>query len=177
MKNNGFTLVELLVVTGIFVAISTIIAGILVSTLRSSEQTTFNTGATQSANYALSASTDLIKRGENILEVGGNPNACVPSQSGDSLKIELIDGGITTISCIASNGTDIDTIASSSAYGTVPYNDPKIVKVNNCSFTCYQPNIVTPPRVEVQFDATPANDPARPATTYKTQINIRNYSY
>ena len=119
MKNKkiqaGFTLIELLAVMIILVVVGTIIASILVSTLRSGNKSTTTNDIRQNGNYAITQMSKMIAYAESFdgVSLNGVSNFvnCVPPVVGQNtpipapsqysgVKITSWDGGQTIFSCL-----------------------------------------------------------------------------
>jgi type II secretory pathway pseudopilin PulG len=179
-KYNGFTLVELLVVSGILVAISGIIGGILASTLRGTETTRNRTAVAQGGNYAITTMSELIKRARSVTGVydttPGTFTDCTSSPQGTHLSLEMPDGEVV-LTC---NYNNTNVIASSSASGDYFLTPNNLVTVpGTCKFVCQQASAYSSPRVEMEFDLG-RDDGAGGVVQesigkFRTQINVRNF--
>ncbi len=183
MKNNkGYTTIELLAFTIILVVISSLIAGVLYSTLRGSGKAKIGGIVAQNGNYALSVITDIITSSEAITAINGDQdvNTCVPTSGPiSSIKLKRIDGGETTISCSSSDGS----IASSSGSVSVSLIDNTQVEVADCSsfIVCDQENPYSYPIINVSFKLQDKNNKPEIvessfSSDFKTSVSMRNYS-
>jgi type II secretory pathway pseudopilin PulG len=169
-KVRGFTLVELLVSSAIFIVVSTIIVTILFNTFRLSQRTEITLLVKNNGNTALSQMANQIKYAKRI----DTPASCPPA--GVSIQqitfTSAFDNGQTTLSCpvgavtaIASNGASlINTNA---------------VAVQGCSFTCSQATINDPPTITIQFSLTSRNyigtTQTRTLLPFQTAVTLRNF--
>lgn len=190
--HHGFTIIELLVVTGILVSLGGLVSGLLVATLRSTSKTKVTTAVSQNGNYALSVITEIVRNSDAIVVSTGNPptytsnGACslpsAPVAGTSQITLHRADGGYTQISC---NG---NTIASASAAtlgnitNSIALTDQSQVSVPSCIFSCQQSDIYTPPIVSVNFSLNDINASAgfekRLSSPYSfsTQVALYNYS-
>lgn len=199
----GFTLAELLTVAGILIVMSTIIAGMVVYTLRGSAKTRITTSVAQNGNSALSVMTRLITNSDTFVGIKSSglaptdpaaiyQDSCIPVGAtpvpvvGDAIKVRGFDGGETIISCKSiANTNDIASISAS-------FIPPRIVSLidksevevvpSSCSFTCTQTDEFSAPIINIKFGlkelsgSNPANFTERKAaTTFQTSISVRNY--
>lgn len=144
-KDAGFTLVELLAVIGIIGVVSTIIFGVLYTTLRSSARTDNATTLQQNGTYALSQMVKMVRFARKLED----PAPCFVSDTEtsvttSSITIRNADDNLTTFSCedipsgtIASNGA---SLMNSTA-----------VAVSACEFTCRQTTLYDVPSIDISF--------------------------
>lgn len=156
MKKNGFTLIEILVVIGIFGILAVIGTSMFFSILKGSTKTRVLAEVKQNGNYAISVMGRMIRNAKSI-----------ESCPGSSITIENQDRDSTTFSC--SGGR----VASNSAYLT---SDK--VAVTNCTnvFTCnlgVSPNVVTIDFTLSQAMGTRAEETAQ--VDFKTTVSLRTY--
>jgi len=121
VKKTGFTLIEMLVVTAIFMLLGVLLVNSLFSILKSNTKAELMKEIRQSGSYALDVMSKMITNGEVV-------STC-PS-SGSSIKIKNPDGEETTFKCI----DDPAYIASESAHLT----SIQSIKVEDCNgvFQC-----------------------------------------
>ena len=134
-KTNGFTIVELLTVVGILVIISSILAGILYSTLRGGNKTSITTAVAQNGNYVVSAISNLIISSQSVVQVGGVPfTDCTASPSASSISLKGYDGGVTILSC--SGGTISSQSGTMTPVSLIDTNQVQIDSSSPCLFYC-----------------------------------------
>lgn len=179
-NNTGYTLVELLVVSGILVAVSGIIGGILVSTLRSSDVARSKTQIAQNGNYAMSAMSEVIKRSRDVTSMAGVSDfaGCVggPIES-DTITLLMPEGNEAELTCSDPSGR----VASRS--GDMTYfltsEDTSIVS-GSCKISCNQASKYSPPLIEIKFQLGVRDDSTGEVfegseESFQTQISSRNY--
>lgn len=103
---QGFTLLEMLVSIAIIALMSVVLSQVFISTLRSNTKTERLKEVKQNGNLALESITRMVQNAKSV--------ECPTSQS---LAIQHVDGGITTIACVEDGVTT--RLASSSASSTV----------------------------------------------------------
>lgn len=185
MKQNGFTTIELLAFTMILVVVSSLVAGILFTTLRGSGKAKIGGTVAQNGNYALSVMTDIITSSDAITEINGVPaSTCVPPQGQvaspiSSIQFHRNDGGLTTLSCSPSQK---GTIASMSADLSVPLIDSSQVEVADCSefITCTQADPYSYPIIGIKFKLQDKNNNPQVvessfSSDFNTSVSMRNY--
>lgn len=134
-KNDGFTIVELLTVVGILVVISSILAGILYSTLRGGNKTSITTAVAQNGNFAISSISNLIISSQSVVQVGSEPFVdCTASPSASSISLKGYDGGITILSC--ENGTISSQSGSMTPASLIDTTQVQIDSLSPCLFYC-----------------------------------------
>ena len=186
INNRGFTLIELVVVSGILVAISGIIGGILYSTLRGSESTRSKTLVAQNGNYAISSISELVKRSKSVVAISnGEPTEdteknfvdCTGEPSGTHLSLMMPDNKKVLLTCNSEDSPG--RLASSSAENTYYLTDQSLV-TGTCAITCYQASSYSTPRVKIEFSLGRAKGDGgmieNTEELFHTQINIRNYN-
>jgi len=124
VKKNGFTLIEMLVVTAVFMLLGGLLINSLFSILKSNTKAELMKEIRQSGSYALDVMSKMITNGEVV-------SVC-PSL-GSSIKIKNPDGEETTFFCDDSDSTLVH-IASGSAHLT----STQSIKVKDCNgvFQC-----------------------------------------
>jgi len=170
IKNlKGFTLIELVVVAGVFVSVSSIILSIFIISLRGSRKSELILTMKQNGNFAMSQMIKQIRYAQSI----DAPASCVPSVTQSSITITSLDGGQTTFSCQTS---PTSSIASNSA----SLVDTNQVRVNACSFVCSQPTASEPPTVTISFTLLPKNASVLSENTgsvpFTTSVTMRNFT-
>lgn len=121
-SQSGFTLIEILVFLGVFFAVSAIVGGVLVSTLRSSQKTKTLDDVRHNGDFALNTMSRMIRNAGSITSCGGT-----------TIAVQSPDGLATTFACSG------DTISSNSA--SLLNQDAVKVVSGTCNFTC-QGNLV-----------------------------------
>jgi prepilin-type N-terminal cleavage/methylation domain-containing protein len=171
---KGFTLLEIVVVIGIFAGIATIVVTILFISLRLSKKSTVLLNIRQNGNVALSQMIKSIRYAKTL----DSPTSCVPPAptSYTSITItSLLDEGVTQYKCPTAPG---ETISSNSA-ALIDTNSIDVVP-GTCSFTCTQPTVADAPTITIQFTLTAKNaNPALVETVgsipFQSSVVLRNY--
>lgn len=167
---RGFTLVELMVSSAIFITISTIVVSILFNTFRLSQRTESALAVKNNGNTALSQMVNALKYAASL----DDPVSCIPPVT-DLKEITFtssFDNGQTTFSCdtgenssIASNGA---TLINTNA-----------VTVESCKFTCSQITENGPPTITIQFELTSKQYSGSSSVTlfpFQTAVTMRNFT-
>ncbi len=153
----AFTLIETLVVVGLFAVLAVISTQILFSTLKGSSKSEAQTEVRQNGNHALSVIIQMVRNSKErtITSIAGG------------IRFQNIDGGITNLTCDAAN----NSVASNSARLT----SDKVV-VSPCSITLAAG---PPPVVTIGFTVSKNATPTRPedtaSLTFSDQVTLRNY--
>lgn len=160
--NKGLSLIEILVVVSVFAALGIIVSRSVISTLRSARKSDSQVNVRQNLNYAVSVIERQI-RGANTIDPCPNTSQYAITY----LSNERIN---TSFSCIFPSGDGY--VASGSARLT-----SESVLITECSFSCTQPNLNSPPVVTVSLTAEDAvNKTVEGSTvTVQTEITLRNY--
>lgn len=180
---SGFTIMELLVVTGILVAVSGIIGGILFSTLRGSETTRSTTQIAQNGNYAITTFSEIIKQSRQVVNVYEDEpiedfQDCTDNPTGTNIVLRMPDNNYVSLTC---NYNDEQKLASVSAERTYFLVDEELITAqNSCRISCHQSSAFVPPRVEIQFELGKESSSGElvdnSAKLFQTQINVRNFN-
>ena len=179
---GGYTLIELLAVITIVVVVGTIVAGILISSLRGGSKSNVLDNVRQNGNYAVTQMSKMIIYAQSFNGVsrdGGlsyttNCTQVIPSSPAPTptayqyVKITSFDGGQTIFSCnsltIASNGASMI--------------DTSTVSLVLCSFTCTQNNFGQAPTIGINLtlkQSTLSSFAEKQATIpFQTSVTIRN---
>lgn len=171
MKNSekGYTLVEFLVVIIILVSITSIIAGIVFSTLRGADRSTSSNLVSQNGNTALSVMSSIIQSSKDVRSIDGEAiSDCVgsPAMSGESIELLRSDGDISKLSCTE------DTIASNE--DQLISDDVRVVS-GSCSFACSQSSVFETPFIEISFSLFEVGK-LEAQQDFGTSVYLRNFS-
>lgn len=169
-KNNGFTLIETLVVIFLMGIILVGGGGLFFNIMKGASKAEVEKEVKQNGNYAMAIMERMIKNSREVT---------VCPSSNDSLTIKNIDGGLTTF--LGDNGK----IASFSGTSTL-YLTGDNVAVSSLSFVCiYEPtgiiDLKNIRRVEIGFTLKPkGGTPEAPPETYaeidfQTSVSLRNF--
>lgn len=184
-SRQGYTLIELLAVMIILIAVGTVIASILVLSLRGGNKSTTTNEIRQSGNYAISQMSKMITYAKSFdgVDSNGIDNCILPSvgqgtptpdpnQQYSSVTITSFDDGQTTFSCSDTN----DTLSSNSA----ALINPATMNAS-CYFTCSQTDLVSPPTIGIHLTLkkkTQTNQVLLPefqtVINFDTSVTLRN---
>lgn len=201
----GYTLVELLAVIVIMVVVGSIVATIIVNSLRGTSKTNVLNSVRQNGNYTIlqmskmiayaqyfnGVSTDGTTYTTNCTGLSATPSPS-PSPSSTplptptptptpykSIKITSFDGGITVFSCNGSADTPPNTIASNSA-SLIDTSAVSLV-ANSCYFTCTQNGFGLPPTIGINFTLSQAKTSGfaeqNASIPFVTSITMRNIGF
>jgi len=167
---QGFTLVELLAVIIVFMIIGTLIASILVTSLRTTNRTNALDSVRSNGDYALSEISKLI-RNARVLDSPFPCGSFASPTTTTSATITTPDGYPVVFSCTDS------TIASNDA----SLVDTNTVMVSNCLFTCMQTTSSDYPVMTIQFSLQQLssgnlfeNRASSSAIPFETSVVLRN---
>lgn len=194
-SQQGYTLAELLAVTAILVILSTLISGILFSTLRGSSKAKVTSSVTQNGSYAISVMANQIANSAALYSVtpysGPSVTVCVPA----GIKYKQIDlkdfdtpGLIQRFYCDGSatpgkivSETELSGViqSSNSLLDTTKVQLVSPVDATTCYIKCTQPDVFTPPQIEVFFKLQQVDTSnfieQQSSAEFRTNITIRNY--
>ena len=188
-NQSGFTLIELVVVSGILVLSTGLIASVILNTLRGSKKSSNTNYVAQNGNYALSAITDIINKSDEVM------SACNNTPSSSLILFSSRENANYTIDCGGSN-----IVITKQFRDTTP-NPPAVSLLDTnvhldgvCRITCSQINInsmTTPtvpnptanpylnPLIEISFDLTDfaqsQSVDTRARALFNTSVYLRNY--
>lgn len=169
-NKKGFTLIELLVVMGVFLAVATVVGGILFSTLRGSQKSTTIDEIRHNGNFAITTMTKMIRGAKNITY----PTNCLAPTPTPVVEVRLTpaDGSSTTIfTCDNTN----KTISSNSA-SLLDMTRVSLV-AGSCSFTCTQLSGQSP-TVRVKFSLSQSGTSSfvesQAVASFDTSVTLRN---
>lgn len=117
----GFTLIEMVVVVGVFGMVMAAVTGILIDTFKANNRTKLNDMVMRNGNWSLGE----LRR--NILSSSGNQIICSVGVGNSISVVNLNDGQETKIICYENQ-----KIASESALGVVDLTSSSEVKVSGC---------------------------------------------
>lgn len=173
-RNNGFTLIEVLISISIIIVVGVIVGSIIISTLRGSTKATVLSDVKQNGNYAITEMSRVIRSATNI----NNPVLPCgnPSSAAQTITVTQLDTSQVTFDCSSGN-----TITESQNGGTpvalLNASTTKLVP-NSCKIICSQQTAADIPSVQIQFSltqSTTANFAEQSATVpFQTTILLRN---
>ena len=169
LKMQGFSLIELLISSAIFVTISVIIVTALFVTFRVSRKTEIIRSLRQSGDTAMTQMVNQIRYAANL----DDPDSCVPSATQSEITFtSSSDGGRTTLSC------PTETSAAIASNGASLIDTSRFV-VATCSFKCTQAIVTDKPTITIDYALYPATSSALSETqgqvTFRTSVTMRNY--
>jgi len=192
--NKGYTLIELLIVIGLFGFISIFLISILSTTLRISQQINTLSTIRQNGNYAMEAiSRDISNENhfESLSTDGSNYQACdshyTPDTSTKYIKYFDTNNQEVVIGCPSSPNprpafTNIIKTPTSNPTNIYSYLDSQKVALIQCYFECIQPSGASyPSAIKVHFTLQQPNSNALPenseTASFDNTIYINNNSY
>jgi prepilin-type N-terminal cleavage/methylation domain-containing protein len=163
MKNEGMSLVEILVVISIFAILGMIVTSSIVLTLQGTRKSESVIKTRENLNYSLSIIERSIRNANSI-----------PICSGSATNIiNYLDqnGNPSSFSCVNVGSAD-SYIASGSARLTT-----NAIKIVNCSFTCTESDSIKPPLITIDITAKDTSSLGAQSSeiSSSTQIYLRNY--
>lgn len=179
---KGFTLMELVIVMGIFVVIGTIIITILSSTFQGNTKARVSTDITQNGNYVLNILSNLILNSQKFQSITDLSSVvtttCSPTgTTGKTITVLDFEGSTTTLTC--NDGASSTYTISSNSASLLDTSQVKLVQ-NSCLFTCTQADIYSLPRIDITFQLHNAAGtiPEKQATsTFSNSFSIRNTDF
>ncbi len=177
-KNKGFTLIEVLVVIGIFIVLTTVVLSVLITVLRGSKQSDSIILVRQNGEHAMNQMVKTMRFSGSLdypRPLGGTPPVCsgsgITTQSVQVTSLTLIQD---TFSC-PSNFNYPNFIALN---GTRLTNSNTVV-VKSCSFVCTQPT-GGPPTIGISFTLSKVNSSGltegNSSSSFQTSVTLRNIS-
>lgn len=164
MKNNGFTLVEVLMVVFVMGIVIVVGGQLFFTILKGASKTELVKQVKQNGDYALGVMERQIRSAKKI-------DACTPT----SLKIVNQDDGITEFKCLLENG--VNKIAS----GSSTFTSDSVTLGATCPaslFDCSRSTLI-PPKVSVSFFLYQKGSSTRPEEQanlfFQQTISLRTY--
>lgn len=112
---RGFTLLELLVASGVIAFVSVIITQVLFSSIHLNTKTEVIKELKQTGEMTLGAMSRMIQNAAVVTVSQCNLSSDDPKQTVPTVEITGIDGGITTLECVDDVDLGVTRIASVSA--------------------------------------------------------------
>ena len=119
MYSRGYTLIEVITVTGIMALISLTLVGIFLATIRGGTKAQVVQQVHQNGDFALRSMSRLIRASDRV------------SSCGNTIAVEQVDGSDTVFSIVEDG--DADRIASNSSQ----FLTSTTHQVSDLLFTCY----------------------------------------
>lgn len=171
VRESGFTLIEVLVVIGIFVLISTVIVSIFFVVLRGTKNSDSIILVKQNGEYAMSQMIRMIRFAKSL----DSPTVCDGNVL-TSITISTFDSNQTTFSCPVDALPTPNFIASNSANSTRLTNIQD-VGVSSCSFVCTESG-GSAPLINIKFSLTKVNSSGLPegnvTIPFQSSVVMRN---
>lgn len=189
-NSAGFTLIELLASVIVLVAVGSVIAGIISSSLRGTNKTNTIENIRQNGNYALSQISKDIEyalpfdgkntglSNDGITYTTSCPFSLSPTPTPEAttysfITVESVSNRVTRYNCtstpsvLSANGTSLIDVDS--------------VSLINCSFTCIRSKATDIPIIKINFSIGPKNsndlvENSNPPIVFETSVTIRNYN-
>ncbi|MFZ5366307.1 MAG: PilW family protein [Patescibacteria group bacterium] len=162
-RQNGFTLVEILVVVFLLGIIVIVGSNLFFSILKGASKAEIEKEVKQNGDYAMNVMERMVRNAQEILQ---NSDGQTCESSMNKIKIKNPDGGETEF---AFTGT---RIASSGAYLT-----SENTALFSGAFSCDQTR--TPPVVTISFTLSQAGTKERPEekaqASFSTTVSLRSY--
>lgn len=175
-KIKGFTLIEVLVVMGIFIILTTVVLSVLITVLRGSRQSDSIILVRQNGEHAMAQMIRTMRFAASLdypSPLGGTPPVC--SSSGiatQNVQVTSVNLSQTTFSC-PSNFNYPNFI---SLNGTMLTNSNTVV-VKSCSFVCAQ-QAGGPPTISISFTLLKVNSSGLPegnsTIPFQSSVTLRN---
>lgn len=173
---KGFTLMEILIATGIVAGLSIVIVQLFLSTVRSNAKTEIIKETKQNGDFALSVMERMIRNATSV-------TSTCDGTAQNSITFVNPDETETTLQCKDSSGiARIESLGPPSTYltgsnvtlgATCDDLSPKI-------FTCDASSLGLPSAVTISFQlqqiSTSGDNFETSTATFKTRINLRNIS-
>jgi len=164
---NGFSLIEMIVVISILGVVMVIASSFLLVSLMASSKAEITKEVRQSGNQALSVIEGMIL---NSLDVG----CTIGTTGGSGIWVKGIDNNLSTVVFDETYHT-IASISANKTYSLTSTN----VSVTNGSFTCGIKNPGQPTKIGVSFSVGIGGVSSRPsekaALDFQTEVVTRNY--
>lgn len=187
IKNTerGFTLVELLASIIVLVAVGSVIAGIITSSLRGTNKTTTIETIRQNGNYTLNQISKNIEyaqvfnglSNDDINYVTSCPFSTAPTPAPtitpyNYIKVTPLNGNSITYHC----GSSPPRITANEDH----LMDINVVSLISCSFSCIQTGSTDVPIIRIGFTLGPKNsnnlvENSTPDVVFETSVTVRNY--
>lgn len=182
-SEKGFTLVELLASIIVLVAVGSVIAGIITSTLRGTNKTNTVENIRQNGNHAIAQVSENIEYAQvfNGLSIdGGNyVRSCPFSLSPTPVPVAT---RYRSIKITSNNRSQIVYNCTSSILSAnrISLVDTNSVSLTECAIDCIQSRATDVPIIKVSFKLGPKNPNSLPENStapvlFETSVTIRNY--
>ncbi len=184
-SNRGFTLLELLSSIIVLVAVGSVIAGIITSSLRGTNKTTTIENIRQNGNYTLAQMSKNIEYAQvfnGLSNDGANyvtscPFSLAPTPipvktNYNFIKVSPLSGNPITYNCTSA--------PAAITVNGVPLMDTNVVSLVSCFIACVQTGATDVPIIKIGFTLGPKNsnnlpENSTPPILFETSVTIRNY--
>lgn len=162
-KNNlGTSLIEIVVVLGVFTVLGILSTRVIVLSLQGSKKADAQIKVRENLDYAVGVIERNLRNAKNITSCGTNIVSYVDSNN-----------VATSFSCL--NISSLGFVASGSANLRLTSDE---IKITACSFTCTTGTQLTPPKVAISIkavDAASQGSKEGSTVSISTEINLRTY--
>lgn len=170
-KENGFTLIEILIAISGFAIVGLVVMNILINSLRGSVRANLITAERYSGENAIEQMSRTLRSGVSMI----NPPLPCSSTGTTTQQISFtaVSGQSYTYKCTGVNGTIVNA-------SNVSLLDTNVVKINStCQFVCSQATTSDSPVISISFDLIPANannlvERYLAPLTFTTSVLMRN---
>ena len=185
-REEGFTLVELLSSIIVLVAVGSVIAGIITSSLRGTNKTTTIENIRQNGNYTLAQMSKNIEyaqvfngfSNDDTTYVTSCPFSLAPTPAPvktiyNFIKVTPLNSSLITYNCASSTPLTITANGESMV-------DTNSISLTECIIACIQTRATDIPIIKVSFKLGPKNpsglvESSTPPILFETSVTIRNY--
>lgn len=176
IKQQGFTLIEMVVSIAIIAVVGVALTQVFIATIRTNTKTELLKDVKQNGELALETMTRLIQNAKEIT------SACsIDGTSSTSLTVVGKDSGETTLECSLDGTTT--RVASVSAQGTAYLTSGNVTlgggscAASTLAFTCFGAAGI-PTSVTITFDLAQLGNPGQAfeqaSETFQTSVSMRN---
>jgi type II secretory pathway pseudopilin PulG len=187
--NQGFTLVELLSSMIVLIAVGSIIAGIVISSIVGTNKTNTIENIRQNGNYTLNQISRNIEYAQvfnGASETGAAYDAnCyyaapTPAPLVKYIKITALSGNSIVYNCDGSTLTTY-TLDGITVPDPTPLFDTASLSLTSCSMSCTQDKATGTPLIRIGFNLGPINsnggfvENSSPPIIFETAVVVRNH--
>ena len=182
---KGFTLVELLSSIIVLVAVGSIIAGIITSSLRGTNKTTTIENIRQNGTYNLNQMSKNIEyaqtfngfSNDDVNYVISCPSSASPTPAPVTTNYNYIKVTPLNSSPITYNCTSSPPVITANGVSLVDTNTVSLVA---CTISCIQTGATDTPIIKIGFTVGPKNannlvENSTPPILFETSVTVRNY--
>ena len=173
-SNQGFTLVEMLIVLAIFGVLGVMASSSLFSIFQGASKTEILKEVKQNGDYALSLMEQKIRNAGSVTYIAGTYPCGTTSISGSSIEILNQDDTPTIFSC---TNNVLQQQLGLAAASNLTNSTVEVVDCNSV-FSCVKSDTSNIPVVTIQFSLTQSNASANLSESstqvFKTQVSLRN---